>query len=176
MRLKKPHNSACKEVKTKGSQLVGGLAICCNELIYKTKKNSPKSRDSSLFFSFSGNQLHPLSVHSTCSHPVLDFDPVWFFSNMTKYENMTSSGCKWQKYVHTKFTVSALAHGGVLLCWKQAKCGLHREPGNHFYLHHNDSWSALSANTSHGNSLVDCTVIITHSDLLEALNLLTANN
>uniref|UniRef100_A0A8C3VL19 Uncharacterized protein n=1 Tax=Catharus ustulatus TaxID=91951 RepID=A0A8C3VL19_CATUS len=24
------------------------------------------SRDSSLFFSFSGNQLHPLSVHSTC--------------------------------------------------------------------------------------------------------------
>lgn len=140
------------------------------------QKKFPKIQRLLIFFQFLREPITPfectLNLFSSCSR----FWPVWFFSNMTKYENMTSSGCKWQKYAHTKFTVSALAHGGVLLCWKQAKCGLHREPGNHFYLHHNDSWSALSANTSHGNSLVDCTVTITHSDLLEALNLLTANH
>lgn len=48
------------------------------ELVYKTKKIPQRPVTPHFFFSFSGNQLHPLNVHSTCSHPVLGFDQLDF--------------------------------------------------------------------------------------------------
>lgn len=65
-------------MKTKGNQLLGGLIICYNELVYKTKKIPQRPETPHFFLSFSGDQLHPLSVCSAWSHPVVGSDQLNF--------------------------------------------------------------------------------------------------
>lgn len=75
----------------------------------------------------------------------------------------------------TKLTVSALAHGDLLLCCKQTKHGPHIKPG---------TISTCSTvipdqhcpQTPAMGTAYDCIIIMTHSDLLEALNSPTGNH
>lgn len=139
----------------------------------KQKKFPQRPETLHLFFSFSGNKLHPLSVQAICFPPVLgsdqlDISAMWPGVN-TYYHPGVSGNSK-----RVPNLQCPLWHVGVF-CFLGSRLNMDSiwSLGS-FLPAASDSWSALSANTSHGDSFDDCT-IIAHSDLLQAPNLPTAN-
>lgn len=71
--------------------------------LFTKQKNTPKARDPPLFLEFLWGPITSLECALNLFSGCTRFWPVSFFSKVTRCENISSSRCKWKKYMGIKF-------------------------------------------------------------------------